>query len=191
MNIKKSPFLSLGIKGDKEFRQIIYNNLTDDLIAQFVTSGTPMNSLYIRKSKEERYSSLFLSEEGYSYDNPTTSDNSAAIFININKWEKSGYSGDWEAILQFDLNNRERKEFLNKENIMQKLKLDTSFCRAWVSQILGINGNGKELFIIVALEEEINKGNKVLGSKMHYKLCRVNIESYNVKWIATLFAGMA
>jgi hypothetical protein len=131
--------------------RLLYNPPSETVIAELRSIGEQFfpNQTYIRKKDSPKYEPIKNSEKMVSSESAVTSLERPLVFYLSTKLTKTdkGFTGDWEGLYSFDLNNRTHVKIADKDS----LRLPSPYIEGWVTSLVGVSADATELYLTMGM----------------------------------------
>lgn len=181
------PWADIGITGESQFIELLFEPHSKSLIAQFYRSISDrhgVKSLYLRSTSESRYQRLTKISDSLSYENAVLSPSGPFVFVNIlqARKEQDKYLGyDWYAIQKIQLPEKRIIGEIRNGQLLGAVNDQ----RAWISALQGVNEDGNTVFCIIGTPE-MQADN---STRMGYHLAALNFDEKSFKPLTELTHG--
>ena len=164
--------------------RLLYNPPSETVIAELRSIGEQFfpNQLYIRKKDSPKYESIKDSEQMVSSESAVTSLGRPLLFYLSNRLaakRDGGFSGDWEALYSFDLQNRTRLKIADKDS----LRFPSPYVEGWVTGLVDVSADASELYLTVGMmPPDTSAGFRMVN----HQLARMDLPTGNIHLVSHL-----
>jgi hypothetical protein len=163
--------------------RLLYNPPSGIVIAELSSIGDEFspNRLYIRKTDSPKYEPIKLSGQMLSSESAVTSLGRPSLFYLSNKFTKrdKGFSGDWEGLYSFDLQQRTHLKIADKDS----LRLPPPYVEGWVTGLLDVSADASELYLTIGMMPPKSSDG---FQAVTYQLARMDLPTGNIHVISQL-----
>lgn len=131
--------------------RLLYNPPSEIIISELRSIGEQFfpNQLFIRKKDSPKYERIKDSEKMVSCEAAVTSLGRPLLFYLSNRLTKmdKGFSGDWEGLYSFDLQERTHSKIAEKDS----LRLPSPFVKGWITSLVDVSADATELYLTLGM----------------------------------------
>jgi hypothetical protein len=163
--------------------RLLYNPPSETVIAELQPIGEQFftNQLYIRKKDSPKYEPIKDFEQMVSSESAVTSLGRPLLFYLSNTLTKKdgGFSGDWEGLYSFDLQERTHLKIADKDS----LRFPSPNVEGWVTRLVDVSADASELYLTVGMMPP----DTVAGFHMvNHQLARMDLRTGNIHLVSHL-----
>ncbi|MBI3440972.1 MAG: hypothetical protein HY052_04095 [Proteobacteria bacterium] len=181
------PWANIGITGESQFIQLLFEPHSKSLVAQFYRSigdHHGVKSFYLRAMGDVRYQRLTEMGDSLSYEDAVLSPNGPFVFVNIlqaRKERDKHFGYDWCAIRKIRL---PEKEVVGEIRDGQ-LPGAANGQRAWISALQGVSEDGKTVYCVIGTPGTPTEN----STKIRYYLAALDFDGKSFKPLTELTHG--
>jgi hypothetical protein len=163
--------------------RLLYNPPSETVIAELRSIGEQFfpNQLYIRKKDSPKYEPIKDFEQMVSSESAVTSLARPLLFYLSNKLTKKDgvFSGDWEGLYSFDLQERTHLKIADKDS----LRFPSPYAEGWVTSLVDVSADASELYFTVGMMSPTT----MTGFQMvNHQLARMDLPTGNIHLVSHL-----
>jgi hypothetical protein len=163
--------------------RLLYNPPSETVIAELRSIGEQFfpNQTYIRKKDSPKYEPIKTSEQMVSSESVVTSLERPLLFYLSNKLTKrdQGFSGDWEGLYSFDLQERTHVRIVHKGS----LRLPSPNIEGWITNLVDVSADASELYFTVGMMcSDTSAGFRMVN----HQLARMDLPTGNIRFVSHL-----
>jgi|SRR5215831_10220170 len=163
--------------------RLLYNPPSQTIIAELRSVGEQFfpNQVYIRKQDSPKYEPIKDLDPMVSSESAVTSLGRPLLFYLSNELTKSenGFSGDWEGLYSFNLQERTHLKIADKNS----LRLPPPYVEGWVSSLVDVSADASELYLTLGMmAADSSEGFRMVN----HQLARMDLPSSNIHLVSHL-----
>lgn len=163
--------------------RLLYNPASETVIAELRSIGEQFfpNRLYIRKKDSLKYEPIKDFEQLASSESAVTPLGLPLLFYLSNKLTKrdEGFTGDWEGLYSFDLQNKTHLKIADKDS----LRFPSPYVEGWVTSLVDASADASELYLTIGMMAP----DKRIGFRMvNHQLARLDLPTGSIHLLSHL-----
>lgn len=163
--------------------RLLYNPPGETVIAELRSIGEQFfpNQICLRKKDSPKYEPIKTSEPMVSSESVVTSLERPLLFYLSNKLTKrdKGFSGDWEGLYSFDLQERTHVQIADKDS----LRFPSPYIEGWITNLVHVSADASELYLTVEMMcPDMSAGFRTVN----HILARMDLPTGNIRLVSLL-----